>query len=468
MFRSLKSLFRFGDAKAEFYEGGKHTLANRDFYNASTDDFERLASADRDTMRARARWLHENNPIVANIDETIINNTVGTGIRFQSNTGMEKVDAELESLWREWCDRQNLDVTGRYDMHDFQRILLGQRMTDGEILVQKVISTNKFFPLSLQAIEVDNLEQSGFLPTVNGKIVDGIELNRFGKPVAYIFQDRHTNKKFSVKAKNIINFYRPENRFSQYRGISEYKQIILSLKNFAAFNDATIESARARANIGYVIERDYGLGKQGKNIVGTDKQIEEINGVFVEHLNGGEKLKVIDPTASGTGYKDFVDFTVRMIATGRKVSYELAFKDFTKTNFSSARASLIQDHKLFDSNQEHMANYFLNPIYETFVRTMVMAGNVRTINQSEFWKNPKRFIKPQWITPERIWIDPLKEIKAVAQEIELGITTLTEVAKSKGKDFETLVQQRLKENEMLRKAGLLSEEAALFKKESKK
>ena len=291
------------EAEANFYDGGKHTLRNQDFNQASTADFERIASMDRDTMRARARWLHENNPIVSNIDETIINNSIGNGIRFQSNTGIEAVDIELEALWKDWTNAHNLDVTGRFHFHDFQRMMLGQRMTDGEILIQKVISKNKFFPLSIQAIEVDNLDKLNSLSSVNKRIVDGVQLNKYGKPTNYVFHDQLSQKRYSVNAKNIINYYKADNRFSQYRGVSEYKQIITSLKDFAGFNEATIKSARARANIGYVVESDGINTRQpiGTSYNGTDQQLEMLNGVFVEYLNKGEKLKVIDPTSSGTG-----------------------------------------------------------------------------------------------------------------------------------------------------------------------
>lgn len=458
-------------ASANFYDGGKYTLRNQDFNQASNANFERLATVDRDTMRARARWLHENNPIVANIDEAIINNSVGNGIGFQSNTGVDAIDSELESLWRDATDAHNIDVTGRFHFSDFQRIGLGQRMTDGEVLFQTVISKNKFFPLSLQAIEVDNLKRSSTFDLSGKQIVDGIVLNKYGKPSSYMFEDQITYKTYEVSARNIINYYKPSNRFSQYRGISEYKQTITSLKDFAGFHDATIQSARARANIGYVVESEGQNTRKptSTNHGGVDYQLEMINGVFVEYLNNGEKLKVIDPAASGTGYKDFVDTVIRMIAAGRNVSYELAFRDFTKTNFSSARASLIQDHKLFSSNQEHMARYLLTPLYRRFVYVMMKAGNIKTIPQLDFWKNPSKYIKPMWVMPERVWVDPLKEINAVAKEVELGITTLTEVAKSKGKDFEEIVRQRVRENETLRAAGLIDANSAeIIKKERKK
>ncbi len=80
--------------KRGFYEGGKKTLVNKDFWDA-TADFESTAEPDRDTMRARARWLSGNNAIMANIDNAIINNVIGTGITLQSNTGKKRFDDEV-------------------------------------------------------------------------------------------------------------------------------------------------------------------------------------------------------------------------------------------------------------------------------------------------------------------------------------------------------------------------------------
>ena len=225
---------------ANFYEGGRYTLANNDFQNASNAHFESLASVDRDTMRARARWLYANNPIIANIDKAIINNSVGQGIGVQPATENEDFNKEAEDRWLEWCEKENCDITNRFNFNTMQRIILGQRMTDGEICIQLVVNGKKEFPLSLQYIEADYFEKTFTFD--KGVVVDGVELDKYGMPVKYHFRDR-IGKPFSIKARNLINYFLPENRFTQYRGVSEYKQTIIDLKNFAAFNEATIKAA---------------------------------------------------------------------------------------------------------------------------------------------------------------------------------------------------------------------------------
>ena len=437
---------------SNFYEGGRYTLANNDFQHATNAHFEELASTDRDTLRARARWLFANNPIIANIDNAIVDNSIGHGIKIQPTTKNEEFNKEIEELFNEWVEKDNCDLTGRFDFYTIQRMLLHQRMTDGEIGVQLVVNQFDRFPLKLQMIEADYYEKHF---TYNrGVVIDGIELNRFGKPKKYHFIDKE-GKNFSINAKNFINYFLPENRFTQYRGVSEYKQTIIDLKNFAAFNEATIKAARARANIAYVVETANGMPKGFKS---GDHLLEQINGVFVEYLNRGDKLQVIDPQSAGTGYKDFVEFTIRLIASARKISYELAFKDFTRTNFSSARASLLQDQKVFTNNQQSIINQVIKPIYQRFIYLMVLNGRVRNVDQKDFWLNPKSYYKANYITPEIVYVDPMKEIMAKAKEVELGVTTLSEIAKSKGKDFADIVEQRVREQKLLKEAGLLEKE----------
>ncbi|BCD61743.1 hypothetical protein NrS5_39 [Nitratiruptor phage NrS-5] len=441
----LKSL------SANFYEGGRYTLANNDFQNASNAPFEELATTDRDTMRARARWLFANNPIIANIDKSIINNTIGQGISVQPATSNEDFNKEVEDKWLEWCEKENCDITNRFNFNTMQRMILGQRMTDGEIGIQLVIRSKREFPLTLQFIEADYFDKTFIIGS--DTVVEGVELDKYGMPIRYHFRDR-VGKPFSIKAKNFINYFLPENRFTQYRGISEYKQTIIDLKNFAAFNEATIKSARARANIAYVIETENGLPKKMSS---GDQQLEEINGVFVEYLKSGERLKVIDPTSSGTGYKDFVEHTIRLIAAARNVSYELAFRDFTNTNFSSARASLLQDQKVFKENQESIIDYVIKPIYRLFIKTTAMSSRFERLDATDFWKSPSKYYKANFIVPEVVYVDPLKEINAKAKEVELGVTTLTEIAKSKGKDFADIVRQRVEEQRLMKEAGIDNE-----------
>jgi len=418
-----------------FYEGAKVTQANKDFYNA-TSPFEQTASVDRDTLRGRARWLSGNNAIMDNIDVAIINNTVGTGITLQSITDKESFNLMVEENFLEWATNPKLcDATKRFTFYDIQRLILKTRMVDGEIFIYKKITTDG---LQLQLIEADAIDTS--------RNDGGIALDSTGCVSKYHFRDVN-NKPFSIKAEFVINYFQAT-RASQVRGVSEYNSSILDIKNFSAFQTASIQSARARANIAYAIKQGGGVdGMYGD----VSKKVQSINGVSVLYLDKGDDISKLDPDSVATDYVQFSENTIRLIATARKVSYELAFKDYSNVNFASSRASLLQDHKRFDHEQIHLTHYVLNDIFSTWLEVEILAGRIKA---PQFFKNRKKWVKPKWIMPKRDLVDPLKEITAIEKKIKLNLTCETDVANSEGEDYEQILIKKQKEIKLKAKYGI--------------
>lgn len=435
-------------SKRAFYEGGKKTQANRDFWNA-TSPFEDTAIEDRDTLRARARWLFANNPIMANIDGAIVDNVIGQGIQLQSKLGKKKLDDEIERRFNLWAkNKLACDSAGKLNFNDIQRVLLATRMVDGEVFIYKRYTDKG---LKLQIIEADALDTG----TDNG-----IVKNAEGIITGYRFKvadsdGRYTNKTVTIPAEFIINYYKSD-RFTQERGISEYKQAIIDIKNFSAYQSSTIQGARARASIAYTVKADIDPQKAGVTGDSTDERLQEINGLMVYYLRAGESIDKQAPQGASDDYKAFTENTIRLMATARRVSYELAFKDYSKVNFASSRASLIQDNYRFDSEQSHFISYVLNDIYMTWLEIEILRGNIK-IPLAKFKADPDEYNKVRWIKPKRAWVDPLKDLLATEKEIALNLTTQTDEAMAQGKDFEEIVKQKAREIEILKENGLYVE-----------
>jgi len=421
--------------KRGFYEGSKITGANKDFWNSNTD-FETTATPERDMLRSRARWLSANNAIMDNIDNAIINNCIGTGITLQSRTSNDTFNKQVEKEFKKWAiDKNKCDVTGRFTFYDIQRLILKTRMVDGEVFIYKKITKGG---LQLQLIEADALDSS--------RKDGGIELDSVGKVVKYHFVDLNY-KKYAINSEYIINYYMAT-RVTQVRGISEYAQAILDLKNFSAFQSASIQGARARANIAYAVKQEGSPDPFGADV---KEKIQTINGVSVMYLSHGDSISKLDPDSVATDYVQFSENTIRLIATARKVSYELAFRDYSKVNFASSRASLLQDYKRFDLEQEHLENYILTDIYTTWLKMAVLSG---VIKQQGVFRNPEKWIMPKWIMPKRDLVDPLKEITAIEKKIKLNLTTETDVANSEGEDYEDILRKKADEIALKEKYGV--------------
>ncbi|RLA72642.1 MAG: hypothetical protein DRG30_07145, partial [Epsilonproteobacteria bacterium] len=181
--------------KRGFYEGGKVTKVNQDFWNAMSG-FEETAKPDRKTMTARARWLAANNAIMFNIDGAILDNVIGTGILLQARTPNEKLNVVIERRFKDWATNPNkCDSTARANYYDMQRTIQSVKMVDGEIFIYKRITKEG---LKLQLIEMDALDDSGS--------DDGIEKSRDGTVTGYRFKvmdddGYYTSKTYTVKAK---------------------------------------------------------------------------------------------------------------------------------------------------------------------------------------------------------------------------------------------------------------------------
>ncbi len=397
---------------------------------------------------------------MANIDSAIVDNTVGSdGMKLKIKSPSKKINKIIEKKWEQFCKKEFCDVTGRLSFGSMQRLVLAQRMMDGEIFALKKYTKNPQHPFALQLIETDRL--GGGMASLGENTVDGINVDPFGRPVSYDFTSTG-NKKETVSAQHIIHYFKMTNRATQYRGISEYKQAIIDLRNFAGYQSAVIKAARARANVAYVVETNDAAGHQAGHNFNTEKTqandpLYDINGVMVEYLNPGEKMTKLDPEVVGLDYPKFVTASVRLIAVARQISYELAFRDYSEVNFASARASIIQDNKRFDAEQIHLVTYFLRPVYEEWLEANVLAGNIKGLSATRYYNSNDEF-KSFWIPPKRDWVDPLKDIKAFEKDLELNATTLTEYLASKGKDLDDVLEERKDEIAKLKAAGILTEE----------
>jgi len=425
------------DLKNSFYEGGKRTAANRDFYNANSE-FENTATPDRDTLRARARWLHENNPIMASIDESIINNTIGNGIKLQSKTGKNKVDTEIEKRFKYWCKKENCDIEKTSTFFDIQSLALQSRMVDGEVFIYKIKTKEG---LKLQLLEADMLDTSCG--------TNGITYDSNGAPKTYHFKT-NIGKSQDIDASRIINYFKKE-RPTQKRGISEYKQAIIDIKNFSAFQTATIQAARARANVAYTVESDRDSDSFNPKVRDTSDwqngDLVDINGIMVYYLRSGEELKSFDSSNGGENYEQFVLSALRLMGVARKVSYELAFRDYSHVNFSSGRMGRQEDHKLFSKNQISITDHMINDIFEEWLELEIDLGNMKTIKRQTFQNNKETYVSPKWIYPKREWIEPIKDLTSAQMEIDMGGLTASDFCAARGQDYEENLMTKRRELE---------------------
>ena len=182
------------------YEAGEINRFNDDWAPIN-EDTENSDKAQRDLIKARARYLERNSDIASAAVEGIVRNVIGTGIKPQARTSSEELNKEIEELWAEWTSPKNADITKQQSFYELEALLLRRFIYDGEILVKKVFDRRAAFPLKLQVVKSDLLSQHLlYAPGTNNVIRSGIELNEYLEPLAYWIE-----KKSPIKICGITN-----------------------------------------------------------------------------------------------------------------------------------------------------------------------------------------------------------------------------------------------------------------------
>jgi lambda family phage portal protein len=285
---------------------------------------------------------------------------------------------------------------------------------------------------------------------------DGVEVNKYGKPTNYYFNS--ANGRIIRLGANQINHYFQKVRSTQIRGITEYARCIIDQKNLYAMVQAAIQTKRARMNVAYGIESapnatpqtGFGSGhlRQTDAQNESDTRVEQINGVAVHYLRNGEKFVTIDPKVIGDDGNDLITAITRRTAAGRNVSYEFAFRDYTHTNRSSSRASNAGDNRMLEREQKGFIRTVMNPYYEKFVESQVLAGHL-PITATEYYANKAQILSHSFIGPDKRSSDPAEDQKVQLMKLFTGETTLRDIMKKKGLDYEEQITQRNKEFELL-------------------
>jgi hypothetical protein len=124
---------------------------------------------------------------------------------------------------------------------------------------------------------------------------------------------------------------------------------------------------------------------------------------------------------------------------------ELVMLDNSRVNYSSMRGGMLQYYRHAKGEQRHFCDHFLKPVWDWKIAEFIARGLLP--NHPDAFRAD--FVPEGWT-----WLDPITEAQGQQLALDMGITTLDEVTKSMGKDFATLLQQRKREIEDMRAAGL--------------
>ena len=456
------------------------TNATRNPQNRSADQ-ESLPPFGADALRAHARDLVRNNAYASGVVETIVSSVVGTGIKTmscletQDGEDVEVFNEIRDDVWSRWCDVAEL--TGQYNWEEVQAIAQREIVEAGEVLIHMVAVPLNFrgikrpVPFAVELIEADRLavDRDTFIYSRSDgrRIVRGVELDEIGKPVAYWIYPNHPQDFYSIRrepvrieADNILHLFRRQ-RVGQNRGVTWFAPVVNWLRDMGIYVDNEMQAGAVSSCLTAFIKSDTPI--QGLQPPGSLPQSDNAGNQFdylepgaIFRLNGGEDVAMVNPLRPNNNAGPWLQLMQRGIAVGTGLSYEVVARDYSQTNYSSSRTSQLEDRRRFRMWQRYLINHLCQPVWKRFCESASMSGLVAFPSMEQLQANFERYAPAEHMPQSWEWVDPQNEQKASTDSINNFQASYSEELGALGKNWRHVFYQRAKEENLLKKLGLVS------------
>ena len=179
------------------YAAAKTSGHNQQWKPKLTSGYKEIKDYQR-KVTDRARDLEQNNPYVRGLVKKFVVNTVGEGqwpkakaLLPGGTLAKQQLDTELNAdiEWR-WDQWQRTAGTAGQSYCEIQQVVAWHLLVDGGCLVRKLAKPGQI--LALEVLEYDQLDDSKDGDTSGGgSIKSGIELDKYGAPIAYWIKQKH-------------------------------------------------------------------------------------------------------------------------------------------------------------------------------------------------------------------------------------------------------------------------------------
>lgn len=428
----------------------------------------------------------------------------------QDDRWEEEFQEEVEEKWELYSDSSDnwFDASRQKNFTESVRLAVGIHLMSGEVLAASewVTDDGSPFKTAIQFVDLDRLSTDPKQQRYDSEIREGIRFNTRGAPIAYQIRTEHPSdwgpmfgspnyrlpewKEIPVRKpwgrRQIIHLFesiRPD----QSRGVTEMAAALKEMKLTHTWRDLNIQDAVVNATYAAAITSELPSDQVFASLGGgaiTPEKIQEmvtnyatgylssvaqyagtnrglqIDGVKIPHLYPGTKLDILNAGKGGALNPDFESSLLRYIAASMGVSYEQLSRDYTKTNYSSARAAMNETWKFMMSRKKLVADKFATICFRLWLEEAINSGQITTARNIEIYDPvPGRkygrlnmtfdaLSKCDWIGASRGQIDEYKETQAAVLRITNGLSTAEDELARLGKDWRKVYRQLKREQEL--------------------
>jgi lambda family phage portal protein len=422
-------------------------------------DVNSLIRTSSQMVRARVRQLVRDFPYAKRAIKLRTALIIGNGIRMQARLRRtdgsldQTANAVIESSFARWAEKA--DLSGQHSFADLQALAERQLFECGEYFFIKRYVRGEKNPFRLQPIEADRLPFTG---GTGARLADGCEMESgieyekiTGRPVAYHFQDNgYSAKTIRVPAELVIHGYEME-RPGQMRGISPIAASVMVAGNLADLLEAELEAMRMASR--YLAFVSTGTNPPGTQQLaqknGKKKNIEYFDHATIQYMPNGEDVKLVKIDRQSGTFEPYLNFNVRTFAVGSGLTYELVSGVYDHISYSNLRGIRLDLAMTLRPIQRNHINWLCNPAAECWLgAAMLTEPDIMPL---------ARRITPAtytWIPPGMDSPDPLREVKAHADEVKLCIASPQELCARKGRVLSEVMDEIAEAKKMAADRGI--------------
>ena len=498
---SVKLLDQFGEPMASLNGGGAGFGGQMLDYTPALQSADAAILPGLDLGNARSDDLRRNNGIASGGVQLHIDNIVGHSYRLSYKPRNKRLGADskdladfrkdAESLWMEEAEDPIgcwLDAERKRTFTMMIREGIGTHTTLGEIMASAGWDTSPGRPCRTNIKLVSPKRVSNPNNAMDtSRLRGGIEFNHSGASLAFnvrsqdhgaIFGNGYGYKwdRIDRETKHgrpkFIHIFEPTED-GQSRGTNQFLSVMEQLHMLPKLQHTKLQEAIINAMYAAVIETELGsdaafevIGSEG----GTDNIQKymalmaqyhkganiKMNGAKIPHLVPGENLKLLTSGNADNGFVNLEESILRWTARGLNVPYESLAQNYSKTSYSSARASMLEGWRYFMGRRKIIASSFASQIFSLWLEEKIQRGNLVIPRSAKygFYEAKSAWCNAEWIGSGRLAIDGLKEVKESVLRIESGLSTYEKEAALMGEDYQELFEQQIYEMAERKKGGL--------------
>ena len=377
----------------------------------------------------------------------------------------EAANDAIEADFERWSRRENCDVTGRRSLRELMNRAVDDAATNGEFMIRMVFgeSVNEW-GMALQVLDPQRCPVEFDQDRLRGGdfIRQGIRYNRWGKPVAYLFQTLDPSESdyaygpryfVSVPAREMIHGFE-EDLVGQRRGLPWMVTAIMRMHNLDGYEKAALVNARVGSSKSGFFEWDEGMGPADEEDDEEPLTMDAEPGSF-EELPPGLRFKGWDPQFPSGEVAPFSKQMLRGIATGLGVNYNNLANDLEGVSFSSMRQGALAERDTWKDKQEWLIEQLLEPIYTEWLRRALLKGiPVPGTNGSLRPSRLEKYRDHSWQPRRWDWVDPDKDSKTAERDIANKIKAPSQVIRERGADPRSVWRQWAADRQAMIDAGI--------------